>query len=461
MTIRLRLTLYWAVVLAAALAAAGAIVLMLFARLEWSELDGALAEEADTTAAAIARIGPAGAIPILRHLSRERDLSARRRVRLLDAGGALADFGDPDADLPAAPGPAARALVNGARRRFRYAVRRFTLAGRTVWLEDGADATAARAAIARLRASLLLILPLLFAGCALGGYWLAGRALEPIKQLRAALGAIGPHDLSGRLAIRADNGEIARLAEAINELLERVATASRRERRFIADAAHELRTPLAVLRTGLEVALGRDRAAAAYAGALRAALEATIGLCAMADDLLELARLDSAAGAPVRGPVELGKLAGEVVATLTPLAGARRLTCATEPGAAAIVVAADRDQLRRVIVNLLDNAVKFTPDDGAIAVGVTRRGDRAVLIVSDDGVGIPESELPRVFDRFYRGRARPAAGGGLGLSLCREIVNHHGGELTAANNPAGGARFVLTLPLSDGRARRADAAAEA
>ncbi len=453
MTIRLKLTLYWAVVLAAALAAAGAIVLTLFTRLEWSELDGALAEEADTSAAAIARIGPAEVMPTLAHLSRERDLSARRRVLLRAANGAiLADFGDPRADPPAAPGPAARTLADGARGRFRYAIARFTLAGREVWLEDGADAGAVRAAIARLRASLILILPLLFAGCALGGYWLAGRALVPIKQLRAALDAIGPRELSGRLAVGAARDEIAQLTAAINQLLERVETAARHERRFIADAAHELRTPLAVLRAGLEIALGRERAAADYAGAIRAALDETLGLCATADDLLELARLDSAA-ARAAAPVDLGRIAGAAMATLAPLAGGRRLTFSAAPDAPAIV-AGDHGQLRRVIVNLLDNAVKFTADDGVIAVTVARAGDRATLTVSDDGPGIPEAELPRVFDRFYRGRARPAPGGGLGLSLCREIIAHHGGALAAANNPGGGARFTLTLPLDPAAPRR-------
>ena len=308
-----------------------------------------------------------------------------------------------------------------------------------------ADARAVRGAIARLRASLLLILPLLLAGCALGGWWLAGRALVPIKELRARLDAIGPGDLSARLDRGRARDEIARLAGAINELLARVETAARRERRFIADAAHELRTPLAVLRTGLEVALGRERTAADYADALRAALDETIGLCAMAGDLLELARLDSA-GLRNAAPVDLAALASEAMAALAPLAGGRRLSFSPPPAASAIVTG-DREQLRRVIVNLLDNAVKFTTDDGAIAVAVASGGDRARLTVRDDGPGVSDAELPRIFDRFYRGRSRSAPGAGLGLSLCREIAERHGGELAAENNPEGGARFTLSLPL--------------
>ncbi len=446
MTIRLRLTLYWAAVLAVALAGAGVCVYVLFARLELSEFDGVLAEEADTAATALARIGPSGAAAILEHLSAERDLSSRRRVRLIGAGGrALYDFGDLRAEPPAASGAADRTIANGRRGAFRYAIVRFKLDGRDVWLQDGADARAVRGAIARLRASLLLILPLLLAGCALGGWWLAGRALVPIKELRARLDAIGPGDLSARLDRGRARDEIARLAGAINELLARVETAARRERRFIADAAHELRTPLAVLRTGLEVALGRERTAADYADALRAALDETIGLCAMAGDLLELARLDSA-GLRSAAPVDLAALASEAMAALAPLAGGRRLSFSPPPAASAIVTG-DREQLRRVIVNLLDNAVKFTTDDGAIAVAVASGGDRARLTVRDDGPGVSDAELPRIFDRFYRGRSRSAPGAGLGLSLCREIAERHGGELAAENNPEGGARFTLSLPL--------------
>ena len=446
MTIRLRLTLYWAAVLAVALAGAGVCVYVLFARLELSEFDGVLAEEADTAATALARIGPSGAAAILEHLSAERDLAPRRRVRLIGAGGrALYDFGDLRAEPPQAPGAADRIIANGRRGAFRYAIVRFKLDGRDVWLQDGADARAVRGAIARLRASLLLILPLLLAGCALGGWWLAGRALVPIKELRARLDAIGPGDLSARLDRGRARDEIARLAGAINELLARVETAARRERRFIADAAHELRTPLAVLRTGLEVALGRERTAADYADALRAALDETIGLCAMAGDLLELARLDSA-GLRSAAPVDLATLASEAMAALAPLAGGRRLSFSPPPAASAIVTG-DREQLRRVIVNLLDNAVKFTTDDGAIAVAVASGGDRARLTVRDDGPGVSDAELPRIFDRFYRGRSRSAPGAGLGLSLCREIAERHGGELAAENNPEGGARFTLSLPL--------------
>ncbi len=446
MTIRLRLTLYWAAVLAVALAGAGVCVYVIFARLELREFDRVLAEEADTTAGALARTGSSSAGAILEHLSAERDLSPHRRVRLIGAGGrALFDFGDLRADLPAAAGAASGTIAKGGRRGFRYAIVRFNLDGRGVWLQDGADAQAVRATSARLRASLTLILPLLLAGCALGGWWLAGRALVPIKDLSARLGAIGPGDLSARLDPGRARDEIARLAGAMNELLARVETASRRERRFIADAAHEMRTPLAVLRTGLEIALGRDRPAAEYADALRAALDETLGLCAMADDLLELARLDSA-GMRAAAPVDLAALARGALAALAPLAGARRLSFSAPPDASAIVMG-DREQLRRVIVNLLDNAVKFTADDGAISIAVASRDRRARLMVRDDGPGIPDTELPRIFDRFYRGRSRAAPGGGLGLSLCREIAEHHGGDLVAENDSEGGARFTLDLPL--------------
>jgi signal transduction histidine kinase len=447
MTIRVRLTIYWAALLSLILLIAGVAAFLLFQRQQWSRLDGALIEEADTAAETIAQEGAGSAAQTVLTLSLERDLGPARRVWIAEGNRVIADAGSRSADLPEMPQPPARGILDGRRRVFRYAVTPFTLDGRRFNLADGVDATAVRESIARLRATLLLVLPILLAVSVSIGYWLAGRALAPVNRLAAGLAEIEPRDLSRRLPAAPIEDEIARLTRAINALLERVERSSNAERRFAADAAHELRTPLAVLRSGIEVALGRDRAAAEYAEALRAALREAVALCAMADELLTLTRLDQEATLE-RKPVDLRALTAEVVEAIEPLAQSKHLALSTDLDGSGFTVDGNPNHLRRVLINLLDNALKFTPENGEVAIALENGGGWATLRIADSGPGIAEADLPFVFDRFFRGWSRAASGIGLGLSLCREIVRLHGGDIAAANRSGGGAQFVVTLPTS-------------
>jgi signal transduction histidine kinase len=447
MTIRLRLTLYWTAVLTAILLISGVTVFLLFERQQWGQLDGALLEEADTAASAIQSgvLGPADGI--LRHLSEERDLGPARRVFLFSDGRVLADAGDPRADLPGtAKLTGSAVIVEGQRRIFRFAITPLTLAGTRAFLADGVDATPIRLSIYRLERNLLFLLPLILVltcGC---GYWLAGRALIPISSLTAAMAEIAPRELNRRLAIGPTDDEVARLTKAINALLERVEEAANTELRFATDAAHELRTPLTILRTGLEVTLGRERPATEYAEALTHALGETVALCRMADELLTLARLDHESTIE-REPLDLEMLVREVIEAVEPLVQAKQLAMRTSLEGA-VTVSGNRDHLRRLIVNLIDNALKFTPEHGWIAVGLSPHDSKTHLLIADSGPAIPLEDLPHIFDRFFRGKAHGQSGSGLGLSLCREIARLHGGEIAAANLPTGGVEFVVTLPLA-------------
>lgn len=445
MTIRIRLTIYWAALLSLILLIAGVAAFLLFQRQQWSRLDGALMEEADTAAQTIAQDGGLAAQTVL-NLSLERDLGPARRVWIAEGDRVVANAGSRSADLPTMRQPRpGRGILDGRRRVFRYAVAPFTLNGRRLYIADGVDATAVRESIARLRATLLLVLPLLLAVSVSVGYWLAGRALAPVNRLAAGLAEIEPRDLSRRLPAAPLEDEITRLTRAINALLERVERSSNAERRFAADAAHELRTPLAVLRSGIEVALGRERDAAEYAQALRAALREAVALCAMADELLTLTRLEQEA-ALERKPVDLGALAAEVVEAIEPLAQSKHLKIRAKLDGTGLRVAGNPNHLRRILINLLDNALKFTPENGEIAVVFESGRGRAILRIADTGPGIAEADLPFIFERFFRGRFRVISGNGLGLSLCREIVRLHGGDIAAANRPGGGAEFLVTLP---------------
>ena len=445
MTIRLRLTLYWAGVLSLLLLGAAVAVFLLFQRQQWGRLDGALMEEADTAAASIAH--GAGIMQMIARLSEERDLGPERRVWVAAGALTIAAAGDQRADLPILKKTGiTRTMVNGRNDIFRYAITPFLLNGAPAYLADGVDARPVRESISRLRTSLLLVLPVLLVSSVSIGYWLAGRALVPLVTVASALAEIKPQDLSRRLPTALIDDELGRLIRAINALLERVERASAAERRFAADAAHELRTPLAVLRTGIEVVLRRERTAAEYARALNTALRDAAAVCALADDLLAITRLDQELSLG-REPIDLCGLAEEVIDAIEPLAAAKRLTIETNLSPMASVQG-NRDHLRRVMINLLDNALKFTPEERWIRIVLESHSGSVKLRIADSGPGISKDDLPLIFERFFRGRSCNESGKGLGLSLCREIVELHGGEISAANQPGGGVEFVVILPAS-------------
>jgi two-component system, OmpR family, sensor kinase len=449
LSIRLRLTIYWSAIIALILFAAGLLIIVMFARAMWGTLDAALIEEADTTAAALSRATAPDIGQILRRLSQEKDLGPGRRVRLIAGGHPVFDAGDAGADLPdalVAPG----SMVDGDAHRYRFAVVPLRVNGRSATLQNGADAAPVRRAIAHLRSALLLVIPIILALCIAGGYWIAGWALGPLNDVTGALGCIGPRDLSQRLPLPVVHDEAGELITAINQLLERLEIASVAQQRFVSEAAHELRTPLAVLRSGLEVTLRRPRSAEESRAALEQAMGEVERLCTMAADLLALARMD-AEPAVERAPVDLGEIAAEASAMAQTLAEARHQEFAQQIAIDThkrMVVQGSAGDLRRVVLNLLDNAIKFTPEHGRIEVGASAQGATALLWVRDNGPGIDPQDLGHIFDPFYRSRNANGAGSGLGLALSREIVRRHGGLIEAANRPAGGCEIRVRLPIA-------------
>jgi signal transduction histidine kinase len=306
-----------------------------------------------------------------------------------------------------------------------------------------------------VRTALLGGLPLLLLAST-GGVWLTvGRTLRPVEQLRAAAEAVTAADPARRLPVSAARDEVRRLAETLNGMLDRLEAGGARQRAFVADAAHELRSPLTAVRTTLEVALVHPD----HEGpepALRTALEDVLRMGRLVDDLLLLARLDAGAVLPVR-PVELAAVVRES------LDGLRRATAALGSGDPAsagpelvvdvvpAVVLGDADRLGRVVRNLVENAVRHARRRVTVTVrpGGPVTGDPVQLLVDDDGPGIPEQERTRVFDRFHRldiPRSRAAGGAGLGLSLVRELVGSLGGHVLVEQSPAGGARLLVSLP---------------
>lgn len=295
------------------------------------------------------------------------------------------------------------------------------------------------------RAALAFGVPLLLATVALVTWRVTGRALEPVEAIRAEMAAITDRDLHRRVPVPDTHDEIARLAQTMNATLDRLESSGIRQRRFIADASHELRSPITVLRTQLEVALAVHDPEL-WPELIGGALQDIERLQQLAADLLLLARIDAAQ--PVAAvPLELtGLIEGAVGARLGDRVPVRTRLAPEVP------VNGSELWLTRVVTNLLDNAERFADRDVQVTLR-TSGGPReraAVLEVTDDGPGIAPGDRERIFERFTRlddARSRDHGGAGLGLAIARDLTTHHGGTLTAEDSPRG-ARFVVRLPMA-------------
>jgi heavy metal sensor kinase len=294
-----------------------------------------------------------------------------------------------------------------------------------------------------------LVTLLLSAGLA---YWLARQALAPVDQLRRAADAVTADRLDRRLATPNPDDELGRLARTINALFARLERSFAEIRRFTADASHELRTPLTALRIEVEVALGKALSLADHQQLLGNVLEELVRMTRLTDQLLTLSRRDAGVEQFAPVPLDLRSVVSGVVEGLRPLAESRgvRLGLAAE---APVPIAGDEGRLRQVFINLLDNALKYTPEGGTVTVQVGQQSQGGVVTVTDTGIGIPPEHLPHVFERFYRvdkSRSRAEGGTGLGLSIAQSIVASHGGRIELKSEPGVGTTCTVTLPERPG-----------
>jgi heavy metal sensor kinase len=290
--------------------------------------------------------------------------------------------------------------------------------------------------------------PATLAVASLGGIFLAGRALSPIDRITRVARRISGEDLSQRLDLALPDDEVGRLARTFNDMIGRLDAAFRRQRQFTADASHELRTPLTAIRGQVEVALSRTRDAEAYRDVLRGVNDEVDRLVRLVGSLLTLARADAGEIPIAWESVDLGVLVAAAVGQIQPAAARKEIIVSVEAGAGA-TLRADEDLLLQMLLNLLDNALKYTPRAGRVTVGWETDGDAVRLRVHDTGIGIAAEEQESIFDRFYRvdkARSRAEGGAGLGLSISRWIAGAHGGSISVASEPGGGSTFTVTLP---------------
>jgi two-component system OmpR family sensor kinase len=286
------------------------------------------------------------------------------------------------------------------------------------------------------------------------GWRLAGVALRPTREITSQAEAIEAGTLSERITAHADVIEFTRLVAVLNAMLNRLDRAFQSQQRFTADASHELRGPLNVLRGDIEVTLKRERSAPEYRETLERCREEVLRITRLASDLLVLARSDAGLPLEHRTEIDLHTLTGQIAERYRPLAAERNLRI--HAGGVSAAVAGDAALLERVVANLMDNAVKYSSAGGAVHVDVQQEGGSAVVTVRDEGPGIPPEQVPYLFTRFFRGDpARPRAeGSGLGLAIAQAAAAAHGGRVEFLGN-APGAVFRVMLPL----AGRAEAAA--
>lgn len=452
--IRIRLALWYSLVLAAGLIFFGVGIWLIVSHSFRDSLDKNLTEDAKGVTTVLQSESGFGRPRHLREELTEYASAAPdgnlMEVRDSQGGQILASktvsLGAEDASHPAGFG-----VQTAASGRYRTFTSTTSVNGITYRFLVAVPLDPTEATLRRVRLVLLWSIPAVLLMASLGGYWISRRALAPVDQMTQAARSIGIQNLSQRLTVPATGDELERLSTTWNDMLARLETAVKRLSQFTADASHELRTPIALIRTTAELTLRRERSVETYREALRQIVVETERTARLVEDLLLLARADAGRPTLALERMELTPLVRDVCQQGQVLAHARQLEISTELPDEPVYVEANDPALRRMLLLLLDNAMKYTPAGGRITLSVDRGSGAATVAVRDTGVGIPEAALPHVFERFYRvdeSRSRDAGGTGLGLSIAKWIAERHHASLDAESVVGQGSVFRVRFPVT-------------
>ena len=352
-----------------------------------------------------------------------------------------------------APGQADRRVFKNLRidrRPFRFTLQRLEANGHVYTATMGVPTDDVVETLTLFRSYLLMFAPLILLVAAGGGYWLSRRALAPVDALVRTAREIGGANLNSRVQKLDTGDELQRLSDTLNEMLGRIEAAFLRITEFTADASHELRTPVSLIRTEAELALRRSRGEAEYKESLRHILLEAERTTALIEQLLSLARTDSGRETLHMQPVDLRQTLRSVVEGWQQVATLRNLRFSASIADQDSLVMGDGTALRRVADILLDNAFKYTASPGSVLLLLEQRGENVVIAVQDSGPGIAEEDQPKIFERFYRvdkARSRELGGAGLGLAIARWIVAQHRGSIAVESRPGQGSIFRVELPM--------------
>jgi heavy metal sensor kinase len=458
--IRARLTVWYIAVLTAIIAGLGAFVVLQFR----ADMRATIDRDVRHTWRPLARQYAAGGLQDFAAYS-DTVLPRDGADQVFDSGGRLlATWGDEvEHSLIASPEVRADAIAGHTRvvtvklgvegESFRAVVGPIDRLGQRQVLAVAEPFQPVEESVQRVLTLLLFTVPVALAGAAAGGWWLARKALRPVDRMTSKAEQIGIDRLGGRIAVPRGSDELAHLAVTLNAMLDRLQHGVEEKQRLVADASHDLRSPLAVMRAELDVSL-RGELTPAARGVLVSVHEEVDRMSRTVDNLLTLAQADEGHLKLLTTPLLLRDRVRATIRALAPAATAKGLALeereALEAGRPDLVDA-DAQRVDQLLVNLIENAIKYTPSGGAVTVLTWRRDAEVGVTVSDTGPGIPPEDLDHVFDRFFRvdeARRRTSGGSGLGLAICREIVEAHGGRIWVESEAGRGSAFSLALPAA-------------
>ncbi|HEX4915988.1 MAG TPA: ATP-binding protein [Vicinamibacterales bacterium] len=463
-SVRARLTLWYVTVLAAILVVSIAVIYLLLARALYTRIDDTLHAVVQIAHTSLTNDLNEGQDAADAARSTATELASRQtllaiydgRGRLLAEAGREDDIViplPPIADIPLHDDLMMTIVeADDLDDRHRLAIRWVEIAGfeAEFVIVAGTSLESTDEELESLRGILVYLVPLSLIGAGIGGWFLAGRSLSPVVAMADQARQIGVANLSERLPVANPRDELGKLAETFNSLLARLEGSLIQQRQFMADASHELRTPLTTARTAATVALQQPtRNEADYRDTLAIIEQETTRLSRIVDDMFTLARAD-AGSYPVRArPMYLDEVVDAVVRAMRVVASTRNISI-TDSACRPAPFTGDEDLIRRLILNIVDNAVRYAPSGSAVRVALDLAGSHYALSVSDDGPGIAAEIRPRIFERFYRVDAARThgkdGGAGLGLALARWIARVHGGDVDLAASSRAGSTFVITLP---------------
>jgi heavy metal sensor kinase len=468
-----RLVVWYAGVLTAVFVILGALTLVFLRHyLEASVLDTQARRArqiADTLLAAIDRTGEAGVAQQVEDLyspeANDRFIRiSRADGRVVYVSGVPHDGSFIPAEVPVAPAAASfagrPALVRKQQVRSGslligavgsdMATRSAASAAPRYVVEVGVSTERTESTLRQVLLLLVVGLPIAVAIAVAGGFVLVRRALEPVDGIARKAEQITQLNLSDRLPVMRTGDELESLSISLNHMISRLEDAIQTSKRFVADASHELRTPLTVLRGELE-SLAQDAQLRAHTReSLGSLLEEVDRLAEIVESLLALSKLDAGDTSSERVKFDLGELATTTAEQMSLLAEDKNISVTCEV-TEQVMVEGDRARMKQVVVNLLDNAIKYTPNGGRVLLKISRNAREAILDVADNGMGIPAEALPHMFKRFFRvddSRSREQGGAGLGLSIVKSICNAHGAAVEVTSTPGEGSRFRVRQPLA-------------
>ena len=465
-SLRFRMTVWYAGLLATALLLFGSVVYFGLERLLNQQLDESLVRQARTIGDEVmvdfAKKGTHYAVTEIDE-SYEPAVNARFIRVTREGGGFVYRSPSPrDSSFDSSKiadvvgddrsGYAPRLIAGDGRPMVIQGLRYETPDGDAFLIETGAPYQLIAAQLRSARLAMILGIPVFLLAAVAGGLVLVRKSLQPLREITEQAERISSTNISERLPVARTGDEVERLSLSLNRMIERLEDSIQHISRFSADVAHELRTPLTILRGELETMAHQRSHDSESLEMIGNSLEEIDRLARIVDQLLVISRLDVGQAGIEREAVNLGQLAETTAEQMRLLTDEKGIivTFSVEPG---VVVSGDRLRLKQILVNLLDNAIKYVPERGTIELIVRTETDRALLAVSDSGIGISAAELPYIFDRFYRtdkARTRATGGAGLGLSIVKAIAIAHDGNVAVTSSEGVGTTVWVELPLADG-----------